>query len=486
MLVLPRGKRALMAILIALFIASFSLSQWGIYNRPSATFFLLPARAWELLLGIFAALYLAKAAPISRTLRTDILSFTGLTLIAVPIFLYDKFTPFPGAYALPATVGTVLVILFARPGTLAHRLLATRPMVAVGLISYSAYLWHQPVFAFFKHRFGSAYFEDWAFALIALSLLLAMLSYRIVETPFRRGATLKHLCVSMTVCFGMIIAATTVLSTLARDRKEIVPSYQWALENASPQLISYIEGMVTRTPCTAEPDALGTIECRFGAADQKPSIVIWGDSLAGALLDGINEAARENSVAGVAYISDGCPPILGLRNTASATCTAATHRAVLDRITALPDVETVLLIGNLEVAMTAANVLIDGSTTSPDLVAQKITQAMQTLRAAGLRTVLIEQGPMFDAHVAEHELQRARNDFEGSQSITRAYHLASIAQTRRLAGAFDTYIKTVDLFCEETDCPSVDSDGNLVVYDRNHVTKTYAQKLAQWVFSALN
>ena len=88
--------------------------------------------------------------------------------------------------------------------------------------------------------------------------------------------------------------------------------------------------------------------------------------------------------------------------------------------------------------MTASNVLIDGGPTSPEIVAQKITQAMQALRATGLRTAFIEQGPMFDAHVAEHELQRLRNDFEGSQSITRADHLASVAQTRRLRDAFDT------------------------------------------------
>ena len=136
--------------------------------------------------------------------------------------------------------------------------------------------------------------------------------------------------------------------------------------------------------------------------------------------------------------------------------------------------------------MTASNVLIDGGPTSPEIVAQKITQAMQALRAAGLRTAFIEQGPMFDAHVAEHELQRLRNDFEGSQSITRADHLASVAQTRRLRDAFDTYIETVDLFCDATTCPSVDDAGNLVVYDRNHVTKTYALKLARWVMFRLD
>ena len=354
MLVLPLGRRALVASLIMLFLASFAVSQWGIYNRPSATFFLLPARAWELLLGVFAALYLAKAAPIARTRRTDLLSIIGIALIAAPIFLYDKSTPFPGAYALPATLGTVLVILFARPGTVAHRLLATRPMVAVGLISYSAYLWHQPVFAFFKHRFGSAYFDEWAFPLIALSLLLATLSYRIVETPFRRGATLKQLCVSMTACFGMIIAATTAFLTLAWDHKQTVPSYQWALENASPQLISYIELQDAAHDCTDVESAPGSRLCDFGAVGETPTIVIWGDSLAGALLHGIDLAAQEIGLSGKAFITDGCPPIVGLTKTILPSCNAATHRAALKSISQLPDLDTVLLIGDIETSMTAS------------------------------------------------------------------------------------------------------------------------------------
>ena len=171
MILMPLGQRVVMISLVVLFIASLILSQWGIYNRPSATFFLLPARGWELLVGVFAAIYLRKNPDFTRTTQADLLSIAGLILIVVPIFIYTHDTPFPGAYALPATIGTGLIILFARKGTIANKLLATRPMVAIGLVSYSAYLWHQPVFAFFKHRFGSAMFEDFAFALIALSLV---------------------------------------------------------------------------------------------------------------------------------------------------------------------------------------------------------------------------------------------------------------------------------------------------------------------------
>ena len=482
----PLGKRVILASLVGIFAVSLALSQWGIHNRPSATFFLLPARGWELLLGVFAAMYLQKHPGFTRTPQTEALSLAGLLLIAVPIFIYTDETPFPGAYALPATVGTALIILFARSGTLAHRLLGARPMVAIGLVSYSAYLWHQPVFAFFKHRFGSASFDSYVFALIALSLLLAAVSFWVVERPFRRAATLKQLIAAMAACFVLVAAGTTVFLTTVHDNYKAVPSYKWALEHASPELISYVERQDVRRECANKINELGLQYCRFGAPDQEPTIVMWGDSLSGAALHGMDQVARENGLAGMAFVTNGCPPVPGLRNTGLASCTAETHAAVMARIKDLPHLQTVLIIGNLSVAMIAGNVLIDGQATSPEAVREQLGPALAGFAARGARTVLVEQGPIYDESVAEHELQRLRSDHQESQAISRADHLASVAPTRGLADMFDTYIDTADFYCDDSKCPSVDDDGNLVIFDRNHVTKNYSTKLARLIFSRLS
>ncbi len=485
MMLNPFGRRAILIGLIAIFVFSFALSQWGIYNHPSATFFLLPARGWELLVGVFASIYLRGHSTFTRTIHTELLSLIGLAMIILPIFVYDKSTPFPGAYALPATIGTALIILFARTGTFAERLLAAKPMVAIGLVSYSAYLWHQPVFAFFKHRFGSAYFEDAVYLLIALSLLLATISYWLVERPFRRAATLKQLGVSMAVCFLMVIGATTTFLTVIDENYKAVPSYRWALEHASPELISYIENRDVGRECANDIQAIGLKICRFGATDQEPTMVMWGDSLAGALLYGIDQVARENGVAGLAFITNGCPPILGLRNTELSTCTPGTQARVMEEIATLSGIKVALLTGNLVGAMTARNVLIDGNPTSAVIVGHKMEMAMKTFEMAGITSLFVEQGPTFDAHVAEHEMQRLRSGYEKPQAISRSSHVASVAPTRVLAGAFDDYIETTDLYCNKSTCPSVDSGGNLVIFDRNHVTEKYSLKLAQLVFSQL-
>ena len=226
--------------------------------------------------------------------------------------------------------------------------------------------------------------------------------------------------------------------------------------------------------------------CRFGVADQEPTIVMWGDSLSGASHHGMHELALQNGVAGMAFVADGCPPVLGLRNTALSTCTAATHAEVIEQIRKLPSVETVLIIGNLSVAMEAGNVLFDGEPTSPTMVRERVGQAVDLFREMGAKTILVEQGPIYDAPVAEHEIQRIRSDHDASQTISRQDQLASVAPTRGLADVVDGYIETMDFYCDAASCPSVDGDGNMVIFDRNHVTKNYSEKLAALIFSHLD
>ncbi|WP_299846571.1 acyltransferase family protein [uncultured Roseovarius sp.] len=481
----PLGKNIVLKSLIVIFIVSFILSQWGIYFRPTATFFLLPARGWELLIGVFAAMYLQKKPGLARTLQSDILSFLGLLLIIIPIFIYNDETPFPGAYALPATIGTALIILFARSGTIAHRLLATKPMVAIGLVSYSAYLWHQPVFAFYKHRFGNASFDDYVFLLIALSLALATFSFWVIERPFRRAATVKQLSASMAACFVLIAGAATAFLTIVDENYKSVPSYQWALENAPPELLTYLGKKGVTGKCDNEISRLGIKYCHFGVPEKDPTMVVWGDSLSGALLHGLDQVAQEKGMAGMVFTTNGCPPVMGLRNPALSTCTHETHQEVLEQILSLPKVDTVMITGNLTVSMIAGTVFINGYKTSPEIVRQQMLLVGTVFRTAGIKTVLIEQGPIYDERVAEYELQRIRSDHTEPMTISREEQFESVEPTQGLADVFDSYVSTIDFFCNETDCPSVDSDGNMVIYDRNHVTSNYSVKLARFLFSAL-
>lgn len=166
-------NRVFWAICVAAAV-SLLFSEWGWRNKPSANFYLAPTRAWELLAGSICAFWLS-----GRELRANNwLSSAGLGLIVFAFFYYDDTTPFPSVYALAPVLGTALIILFGGADTWTAKLLSTRGFVGIGLISYSAYLWHQPLFAFARIRNIMEPSPALMIALAALSLVLAYFSWR--------------------------------------------------------------------------------------------------------------------------------------------------------------------------------------------------------------------------------------------------------------------------------------------------------------------
>jgi peptidoglycan/LPS O-acetylase OafA/YrhL len=178
------GRNPVMWAIVLLSLASLAVAEWGSRNAPVANFYLIVPRLWELGTGAICAFVLH-----GRPVRANaILSSVGLGLIVLSVFAFDGDTPFPSLYALAPVGGTALIILFAGPDTPVGRLLALRAFVGIGLISYSAYLWHQPLFAF-AHLRSFGYVEDGLMlALAVVSLGLGWLSWRFIERPFRKGA----------------------------------------------------------------------------------------------------------------------------------------------------------------------------------------------------------------------------------------------------------------------------------------------------------
>jgi len=204
------GRHWILVLLTVAILVSLGLGHWGAYNKPHAAFYLLPTRAWEILIGIFAAFYLSRTTlnrfnnKISNTL-----SMMGLALTMYSIFFFNKTTPVPSLYILVPTVGTLLIIVFAHSGTLANSFLSNRIFIWIGLISYSAYLWHQPLFAFIKYLS----FDDHPSAPIMASFCLliiplAYLSWRFVEKPFRNKNIIKR----KYIFFSSVAVAMIIIS----------------------------------------------------------------------------------------------------------------------------------------------------------------------------------------------------------------------------------------------------------------------------------
>lgn len=181
------ARRSAVWVIAALALISFALCEWGWRHAPSFTFYMLPMRAWELFAGSLCAFALAGRGVLRAGPAGEFAALAGLAAILWAVLFLDGDTPFPSAWALLPVLGTCLIILFAAPQTWAARILTLKPFVWVGLVSYSAYLWHQPLFAFARLRLEGHPPQSLMLGLAALALGLAWLSWRYVETPFRQG-----------------------------------------------------------------------------------------------------------------------------------------------------------------------------------------------------------------------------------------------------------------------------------------------------------
>ena len=208
MLVVKVRRDYLLPLLVMVFLASLQLAQIGSEHFPEANFYLIPTRAWELMAGALLAKIDLEYGRKSHPALTFTMPMLGLGLIVGPMLLFHHGLPHPSYYTLIPVIGTVLILRFASPGELVTDVLSSKPMVWGGLISYSLYLWHYPLFALARVEFG-ALSLTMTLGLLALSGGLAIASYRWIETPFRNRQTMPL------KAFAAVSGALIVLLLLA-------------------------------------------------------------------------------------------------------------------------------------------------------------------------------------------------------------------------------------------------------------------------------
>ena len=282
---------------------SLALAQYGASLKPVASFFLLPTRGWELAIGSLIALYLNDNAQDKENghvppALSQMLSLAGLGMIIYSILVFHKETPFPSLYALVPTAGAALLILFARPNTVVGRLLAGRFLVAVGLVSYSAYLWHQPLFSFARHRSLTDLNPVVIASLIALTFGLAYLTWRFVERPFRQKAV-----VSKRVLWGSAAGCALILASFAVGLQVTAEEFQSNIHRESQaQFRAYtcmfeqdqthetlLENRCHQPPGPAAHEAVESLPT-------SKRYVLYGDSLAAHLYPGLASTLGESQI----------------------------------------------------------------------------------------------------------------------------------------------------------------------------------------------
>lgn len=307
-----RLRNARTRIAWALFITfaiSLALCLYGTTNHPSASFFLLPTRAWELLVGGILACLVATNQRRTASLPTcQIVSFASLALVIGSAFSFDEKTQFPGIAALVPTLGTAGVIWAESfPDRFTHvgKMLGTKFLVGIGLISYSLYLWHWPVLVLYKYWDFDGFSGLEQIGLLAACFALSALSWRFVETPFRkrqwfgsnRGA----------VSFGAASIATIFALGLTIHYAQGIPQ---RLASETRQYADAKDDRKFIDDISLEQLEEGQLPA-FGVVAKGIDLIVWGDSHAMAAFPAFIEAGNNRSASGVLAAYSSTPPTLG-------------------------------------------------------------------------------------------------------------------------------------------------------------------------------
>ena len=274
-------------------------------------FFLSPFRAWELLLGALLALGAV------RQFRNDTLrqaaSAVALVVLLGAIASMRAGVDFPGWKAAIPVVATAMLLHSGASGrTWASAVLSWRPLVFVGLISYSLYLWHWPLMVFVKYRQGMPSLDMvQVLVLLAAALLLAVASYRWVEQPFRRwrkdgqASARSHVFAASGVGALLLVGMGMGL-VVSQGLPSRIPATALALDQARSPVIPYQE-------CDGKPISIEGA-CRIGADGSSNVVLVWGDSWAIAWAPAIDEVLKHEGRAGLLAVRSACAPLPGVNN----------------------------------------------------------------------------------------------------------------------------------------------------------------------------
>lgn len=301
------NKKFVFSIILLFTLVSLSAAQYGSTAHPTFSFYFLPTRGFEILTGAIVALSIDSIRRASNTFIDECMSTIGLMLISYSIFFFSKHTPTPSVWTLIPVCGACLIIFFCTKQTHAGKMLGSKVFVGCGLISYSAYLWHQPLFAFARLRAIETLSNIDLLFLCCLSLTLGFLSYKFIETPFRNTRIIsqkKFFILTISLGISLIVLSIAIIVNNGFPHRIDIPV----------EVSSSIIHTQLRQECDIDFDkrtGKNIDFCNIGDLSQPDiKLAILGDSHSEAILPAFDHIGRNRGEKYTHLGLGGCPPLL--------------------------------------------------------------------------------------------------------------------------------------------------------------------------------
>ena len=488
-------RRALwLPAVAALLLLSLALCLLGVSFKPIASFYLLPTRAWELLIGSMGALLVAKSGGDERITNSVLirLSFYPSVLTLFLLAFFPVSGAHPGISAFAICLATLFIILRRHKGIEAAAI--TKILGRVGDISYSLYLVHWPIIALMKNAWVGTDAElptHFRLGALALSFGMAYLLYHLVEKPVHRARIVlsRKLVITTSLASGLLMG--------------VVPAMIYADRNLMS--VDYKEvrranfGM--STACEFDAVFLPKPEC---SNSDRPKVLVWGDSYAMHLVPGLLSQPKLGGL--VQATRSGCGPFLDLGpqrvinpvtgvvyDRAWAERCIAFNQSVFDFIRQSNSIETVVLSSPLSQYVDRSNwvhVLKSGDkfsvvTPSIENSAEVLERTANQLRAIGKKVVLVAPPPSanMDLGACQERLAGGRIALGAAAgcllpvSVYRSQREQELALLDRLERASFPVIRLDPYLCDEQTCRTL-IDSILIYRDRGHLSYEGSRFLA--------
>ncbi len=466
------GIKHIVWLTLILVLMSLLFAQWGSAHQPVFNFYWLPSRMWELLAGAVIPIVFAGFPKMRASLQlcsgvvAQTLGMLGIILILSSVLMMNEHLLWPSFWTLIPVLGAVLILLFASSATLAGQILSARPLVAIGLISYSTYLWHQPLLAFARYQFDNLTLMH-RLSMVLGALLLGGLSWKFIETPLRdkNRFTTKQIFVSafVFIVFFVSVGLAGYLKSgfLYRLPEKAEPVFAYVMKN----FMQDIRGDRCFIQLNLPVERFAQ-ECSQTTVSGD-SIVLWGDSYAASLYQGF----KKHSGDVIQFTAGSCPPIFWSTQE-QPNCLALNQYAVREIIRLKPSI----------IYLEANWFAYSGNVAAA-------AQAIQTMRQElpGVRIVMIGNVPHWPKGLPREILQSGRSYAETLFMPVPVSMLRGLQGSDRQLEKFAReqgveFVSALDFLCKQQGCQAVtmtDQGPRLTAFDYGHLTKAGSENLVR-------